>query len=170
MGLSPAGFGLWGSVEEVTAIPGTKGQSPAQHVLPSPLDGLARPAASSFPALCWEHGQGPATLLGKHRSGEHASPPRGSQAIPEVICCSIPRALPAEGDSPLLPLLTQHFAGGGLKKGPSGSFLLLANNIIPCETKKLPGRSRWHPTSSSTGVHGPPLRLQCPFQTAREQG
>lgn len=57
MGLPPSGFGLWGSMEEVTAIPGIREQSPAWHTLPSTLRGVARPAHRSSPASCWEHGQ-----------------------------------------------------------------------------------------------------------------
>lgn len=100
MGLPPSGFELWGSMEEVTAIPGTRERSPARHVLPFPLYSMARPAASSSPAPCREHRQDLAALLGKHRSGEHVSPPRGSQAILEGICHSVPVLSPQEGTVP----------------------------------------------------------------------
>lgn len=170
MGSPPSGFGLWGSMEEVTAIPGIREQSPAWYTLPSTLRGVVRPAARSSPASCWEHGQDLTTLLGKDRSGEHMSPPCGSQVIPEGICCSVPVLSPQEGTAPRCHSLhTQHFVGGDLKKGTLGLFLLPANSI-PREPKRLLGRNQWHPASSSTGVHGPPLRLQCSFQAAREQG
>lgn len=49
----------------------------------------------------------------------------------------------------------QRFTSGGLKKkGPSGSFLLLVNDI-PWEPEKLLGCSRQPPAPSIPGVPGP---------------
>lgn len=163
MGLPPSGFGLWGSVKEVTAIPGIREQSPVWHTLPSTLRGVARPAASSSLAPCREHGQDPSGK-GPERGARVPSLRLASDTGGYLLLCA--SAVPAGGDSPSMPRLAYTaLCRRWLKKRDLG-FFFAPGEQHPPRTQEAAGTQ---PVAPSVFQHGGARALRCGFNALFKQ-